>query len=665
MGYAGETYIIDCTRGGLTGLRNTDAIPKEMMVHGTENVSLANGGRETRRGTTKVWSPQGVFNTVQATGSDKIGNGGFASDAAGWTASNATLNSVAGGQAGNCLSIAETGGASAGKAYQDIVTVAGNLYYLTLYFKKGTADNGKFLIGTTTSESAIYASGNLSDANWTQYAKAFLATAATTRITLQTNDATAGETSLFDTVTLHAATVDTAPAGLGAYDYVRKNGTQCFVTAWDSGKLYNGVTEIASGLGTTKPYAFCTADDKMLFTDGVSAFKYWNGTAIAALSAPADWTTYPPIQFVLHGRGVSERVWAICKNGVYASLASDVTDFSDANCIFIAIDTGDGVGLVGGIEFGDRLIVFGKAQSFIIDDDSSDTDEWGYIRAQWKGGAASFRTVIQAENTVYVMMDDGTIYTIDTTDEYGYYKVSSVVHPAFVHTYISDYIDLSKIDQFHAAYSVIDRCIYWFVVRDGETAPDAALVYYIDRGPEHGWMVHGNADSASGFHARASAEISSATGEYKVYTVDGSGEAWSLMGAAYNDNGAGYRAAFKTAQLHFGDPRQNKHYRNLWVVANPTGDYPIFYRAVIDAEHVVSGAIRTTPLGVLDAFVLGTDALGAQDVQDGRGELNFIGKRIQVEAWNANAGEPFFISAVMVDWKPLGAQSESLATDTE
>lgn len=150
----------------------------------------------------------GLRNLLLGIDSTLLTNGGFGSDTTGWTAVDATLSSVAGGQSGNCLQIAETGGVNPGKAYQDITTKVGHRYLLTVYFKKGTSDDGKVMIGTTADEDAIWDSGNLTDAAWTLVSGngagtagliSFTATATTTRITFQSNDVTVGETSLFDT----------------------------------------------------------------------------------------------------------------------------------------------------------------------------------------------------------------------------------------------------------------------------------------------------------------------------------------------------------------------------------------------------------------------------------------------------------------------------------
>lgn len=120
----------------------------------------------------------------------------------GWTAVDSVLASVAGGQSGNCLRITEDGGANVGKAYHDVTTVVGVKYLLFLYYKNGTAGAGKFMIGTTADEDAIYTSANYSNATWDDKVIEFTATETTTRFTLISNSTSAGTTSLFDTLSV-------------------------------------------------------------------------------------------------------------------------------------------------------------------------------------------------------------------------------------------------------------------------------------------------------------------------------------------------------------------------------------------------------------------------------------------------------------------------------
>jgi hypothetical protein len=146
----------------------------------------------------------GLRNKLLGLSTNLITNGEFTSAATSWTATDATLLSAASGQDGNCLEIAETGDANPGQAYQDFTTKIGRLYKLTYYFKKGTADSGRVDVGTTGDPDALIVGVAHSDASFTKYTKYFEATSTTTRVTLESTDATSGETSLFDTVAVES-----------------------------------------------------------------------------------------------------------------------------------------------------------------------------------------------------------------------------------------------------------------------------------------------------------------------------------------------------------------------------------------------------------------------------------------------------------------------------
>ena len=124
-------------------------------------------------------------------------NGSFTADTTSWVAAGATIASVAGGQSGNALEVTASG-AAVGQAYQDLTTIIGRIYKLTCYFKAGTSAAGSIQVGDSGDPDAIATSGPLTDVGWVQHTLVFIATAVTTRITLQTDDPTLGETSLFD-----------------------------------------------------------------------------------------------------------------------------------------------------------------------------------------------------------------------------------------------------------------------------------------------------------------------------------------------------------------------------------------------------------------------------------------------------------------------------------
>lgn len=135
------------------------------------------------------------------TPSEKITNGGFTSSTTGWTVNYGT--SVAGGQSGNCLQVRNTvNGDQHGKAYQAITTVAGRIYKLTFYFKKGTAASGRVSVGTTAMGTEI-STATYTDAAWALKTVYFTATGTTTYISLGNTDTTTDAiTSFFDTVSV-------------------------------------------------------------------------------------------------------------------------------------------------------------------------------------------------------------------------------------------------------------------------------------------------------------------------------------------------------------------------------------------------------------------------------------------------------------------------------
>jgi hypothetical protein len=169
---------------------------------------------------------------------------------------------------------------------------------------------------------------------------------------------------------------------------------------------------------------------------------------------------------------------------VYASANADGDDFSDANVTTIKINTGDGYGIVGAVEFGDRLICFSRSRPYIIDDIDPTTSGWGYEAAQWDGGVANFRLICRTPNDIVCMQDDGEIYSVLAAEKYGDYQTASLTRKSYMHKWISENVNLQYVNMFHSIYDPSLRAIKIFVVRQGQTTVDTALVYFIDRPPD-------------------------------------------------------------------------------------------------------------------------------------------------------------------------------------
>lgn len=455
------------------------------------------------------------------------------------------------------------------------------------------------------------------------------------------------------------------PRIMGLKQFRLISGTEFILRGSADGKLWkDDSTTIKTGLTTNEHIDITIYGDEAYFCQKSNIPQVWDGAAGATIDhpdPPADWAGGSfPTQMFVHSRGASTRMWACgCPNTIYTIYASklfDGNDFSDAEVIALVIDTGDGFGIVGLAEHGDRLIAFGKKKAYIVDDLSYNTAQWGYIPAAWDQGVAHHRLLVKTPNDLVAMAEDGVIYSISAVAQYGDYKWASTAAPAFIDRWIQDKADLTKIADFHGIYDPTLRAVKFFVVRKGSTLCDTAIVYYIDRPPQEAWMIHDNLANPSGYDASASTLVRAGTGNFKVYTGDYSGQVWQLEVATKSDNLLAYSAGFRTPQLFLGNPRIDKSFDAGMIVTKPEGDFEVDVDWYIDGVWKGSESISLAGAGgTLGSFVLGVDRLGLERILAKQFDLGGSGLRIQLDIHNNRAGEDFYISEVLIDHKPLGA----------
>lgn len=448
----------------------------------------------------------------------------------------------------------------------------------------------------------------------------------------------------------------------GLYDFRMANGTQWIVRGDSDGSLWkDSSNSIKTGLSTDQYYHFSQWGDTLFICNGSDIPQTWDGSSSSTsdLGDPAaDWTTDSyPTQMIAHGRGNSSRNWALgcaaTPNYVYASEDGDPDDFIN-NSLAFYIETGDGSGLTGGAEFGDRLFLFSKTKCFILDDDDTNTDNWGYYTAQWFGGAAHHRLVVRTPNDLICMMDDGEIYSVSSAMEYGDYRAASIIRPSYIHEYINDYINLSAINTFHAVYDMNLRAVLFFVASTGNTTPNMALVFFIDT---KNWSVLNNLSYASGYSALCSARVLQSAGIWKIYTGDNSGVVWKLNETNRSDNNNSYYAGILTPHLSMENPRVHKRFDNVRLVSTDQS-YNMQVRWRVDGVTQEPMAITSSTNGTkLNTFMLNEDYLVSPTIGDDFGKLGQFGKRLQLEVYNNKVNEDFLLSQILIDFIITGAKS--------
>jgi hypothetical protein len=356
-------------------------------------------------------------------------------------------------------------------------------------------------------------------------------------------------------------------------------------------------------------------------------------------------------------------MWAINTTTVYASRTWGATpqdlEHFVTNAESIVIDTGDSAGLVGMVEFGARLMVFGKKKAYYITDEETDSTKWGFVPTQWDGGVAHFRLLVKTPNDVIAMAEDGEVYSIAAVEQYGDYKQASLTKDSWMHDYIKDYVDLNYVEHFHGIYDPELRAVKILVCKKGHTTPNEALVYFIDRAPKDAWMVHDNETYASGYDATCSTIVRVATGSYKPYTGGPVGFVWKLNQTTKGDNGYAYYAGFKTPNDPLQQAAVQKMFNVLRIYFELTGDTTMGLRVWVD-QLLKLDTTFDMEMGVpLDSFILGTDKLATEELNVATQKLGFIGERIQYEIYNETVLEDFFIGEYMTDFKVMGVRQES------
>lgn len=468
---------------------------------------------------------------------------------------------------------------------------------------------------------------------------------------------------------VNSTAISGSPQVMGLTDFRLNDGTQYQVFATSDGKLWkNSTTTIQTGMSLSNRYSFETfdvADTNSLFiADGSTVPQVWDGTSAstnAIASKPTDWISGNfPQQLVRHQQGFAMVMFAIgfatTKKNVYGSADDDANDFSDANVRLFTIDTGDGYGPVGGVDFGQRLFVFGKEQAFYLNDVSANSDEWYFVPAQFKGGVAHWRLLVKTDNDLLAMMQDGTIYSVTSALEFGDYKLANLARPAFIDRWIRENINLAQIEQFHAIYDPTRRCVMWFMVRTGQTQVKCALKFYVDRPPQDAWMVDEQPDYASGYNASCSARVQTSTGTYRIYTGDYSGTIWKLGESNTTDDGNPYYSGFRLPDNYFEATSVPKAFARIWIMAQPKGNYALPFRWWLDGIQKTSGEFSLETSGAKFNFSQFDNAkFGASIYIDAETEIGDVGRRIGLEVYNSIAERRFSVSAVRFDLKPLGA----------
>jgi hypothetical protein len=194
-------------------------------------------------------------------------------------------------------------------------------------------------------------------------------------------------------------------------------------------------------------------------------------------------------------------------------------------------------------------------------------------------------------------------------------------------------------------------------VRTSTSAPDTALVYFIDRDPQIAWSLHDNLASPSGYNGSASWMVRKDVGDWRIRTGDASGRIWELESTTRDDNSVSYENRFKFKPWEFGNPVMWKYFRKIIARIRSVSNAMFVIRIWIngvrkpDVSLSVSGSGSQFDVSLFDDAVFADDVISFEPF-----DTKYYGYNIQVEFVNNTAGEDYICSELVIPYKEEGVR---------
>jgi hypothetical protein len=442
---------------------------------------------------------------------------------------------------------------------------------------------------------------------------------------------------------------------MGGTDF-RTANNQFMVYAKNNGKVYqtSDANEIASGMSTSNYFHFSQFNYELYFSDGATIPKKWTGSGTASSVTPAtDWATSGyPIQIIYHPRGANSRNWAITPYAVYASKNNVGDDFADTTVKKIQIYSLGG--LVGACEFNGELFCFSRTETFRISDDDPDSDNWGYEKLIYEGGAAHWRLITPAGNDLYIVGEDSHMFRLSAVFNTGDYEGVSLTRPAYMDRFLREIAAIGTTDEWSCAYDRKLRAIKIFIRTTG-SAPDTALVYFIDRDPTLAWSVHDNLNYPSGYNASICWPYRKAVGDWRIRTGDTAGRVWELESTSRDDNSNSYENRFKFKPWEFGNPVMWKYFRKIIARVRSVSNADFTIRVWVNGQRKddvtlsVAGSGSEFDIAAFDTAVFADLVISFEPFK-----IQHYGFNLQIEIINDTAGQDYIFSEFVIPFKEEG-----------
>ena len=397
-------------------------------------------------------------------------------------------------------------------------------------------------------------------------------------------------------------------------------------------------------VGNTRKLFMFSANNQVQYTDADS------GVMQAITAAPSDWTNSFPITGCYH----SFRMWgagnANDPHRLYYSKPDDHRDFTGGT---VAVFPGEGETIIGMYSFRGALIIWKYPTGiYTLDTQDAVPANWKLIKLTDAVGSVSPHAIAQIENDVVFLDRHLDVHLLSTINELGDVNTSNISRAADLSPFIKDNIALSRSRRCNALWYPFKKQVWFGMSTLGADYNDIRLVLSfegVNVGQQQGlparfFMSRRDAMAAVWLRPDPVTFIP------KPVAAAPTGFIYLLDTDTRDKVGTPYQIRFVTSQVDFAyiDPAiatRQKNGQFLELTSEPRGDWDLIVDTYWDGKYTDTIFFDMGGLGgVLGAFTLGVDQLGAQSITSRRRRLVGSGRRLRLACRNDGLGQDVVLS---------------------
>jgi len=431
----------------------------------------------------------------------------------------------------------------------------------------------------------------------------------------------------------------------------RDDGSATFATTMKSGLAANRVTHIAEG---GKEAA--ALPKKLFFFNGVDPVQVASGTTPTTgnlATPPADWTGANQPSFGIPHNG---RLWCGGNqndpNRIYYNDPSNHEVFTGAAAGSLTVYPGVGQGLVGGISYAGRLILFKRPGGiFWLDDSSLTIADWRILKLSDGVGLASPWSLCSLEGDILFKGASGLYYMLSAVEATGGLEPAPLSNNDDLDVWIRDHVDPGHTDLAQLVYHSTKLIAYSTCTMKSSLVNNLVTLYDLKKQDLR--VAYSFRDKAQSLVIRRSSD-----GSRQLMMGDDAGTVWMREAVQNNKAGAAYTGRFQLSHNDFSDIDADladirKRGKFIVVHFTPQGGHNMTIDVLYDGVYSQTIQMPMGSVGgVLDAFVLGTDRLGGSLTTSRRKRIKGSGFRFSAICYNTGVNEDFHINEFVWQFIP-------------